>query len=205
VRAERPTEPLELPDLVRRSARLERVSTGVAAVLLLIAPVAVGAAAIADDAPVVGATVLGLVAVTLAGLIGTSWRRYGRRGDRWVEQLRTAAAQAGAPRQVEVWFVVPSLEEGGRSQRTALVGEPGGRPVRAAKLLVELGRGLEPGPAWAWGGERGEPLLLEKDARSLWPARPTKGRVEVALVRFAAAIPFSTLTLLRPGARSRSR
>lgn len=179
------------------------MATGLAAVLLLIAPVTVGAAALADGGPVIGGTIIGFAVIVLAGLIVTSSRRYGRRGDRWVEQLRTAAAQAGPQRQVEVWFVVPILEEGKRSQRTVLVCEPGGRPVAVAKLLVELGRGLDPGPGRAWGGERGEPLLLEKDGRSLWPARPTKGRAEVALVRFAAAFPFSTRTLRRPGTRSR--
>lgn len=198
VRDARPTEPPDLPELVRRSARLERVVTGVSAVAVLTVPVAMGAAALAGDALASGATILGLVALTLAVLIVISWRRYGRRGERWLDRLRTAASEPGAPRQVEVWFVVPSLQEGVRSQRTALVAEPGGRPVAVAKLLVELGRGLEPGPAWAWGGERGEPLFLEKDARSLWPVRPTKGRFEVALVRVAAAIPLSTGTLLRP-------
>jgi hypothetical protein len=202
VRDARPTEPRALAELVRRSARAERATTGLTAALLLVAPIAMGAAAFADGAPIVGGVILGSVGLLVGGLVATSWRRYGRGGGRWLERLRASADQVGSPRQVEVWFVVPSLEEGPRSQRTALIGEPGGRPFATAKLLVESGQGLEPGPAWAWGGERGEPLFLEKDARSLWPARPTKGRVEVSLVRAAAAIPFSTLTLLRP-ARSR--
>lgn len=192
-----PMEPTDLDDLARRTAAVERLATGVSAVLLIPLGV-IGAAALAGGETVVGLVVLAVVVATLGGIVITSWRRYGRRGERWAARLREAASRAGPPREVEVWFVVPSLDEGPRSQRTALVGDPGGRPDRASKLLVEAGTGVPPGRGLAWEAEGGGPLFLEVGGTPLWPARPAKGRAEVALVRFAARIPLSTLTLRRP-------
>jgi hypothetical protein len=196
-----PAAPDDLPDRVRRSARIARVSDYGAALVVAIPLLAIGGGTIADDAPGLGAAILA-AGVGLLVVVGVRLRRrYGARGRRWIARLEKAAATSQGWRDVDIWFVVPSLDETHRSQRTALVAEPGGRPRLAQQLLVEAGAGLEAGRGRQWGpGRRGEPVILEKDGQPLWPSRPARGRRGVLAYRFAAAVPLSGNRLLRPGA-----
>jgi hypothetical protein len=195
----RPSTPPDLDDRVRRSARVTRVADYVVALVLALPLAAMGGGALADDAPVIGA---GLLATALGLLATVTIRlrlRYGPQARRWIERLEQEADTPHGWRDVDIWFVVPSLHETSRSQRTALIAPPGGRPRLAQQLLVEAGAGLDAGPGRQWGdGGRGRPILLEKDGQPLWASRPARGRRGVVADRAAAAVPLSGSRLLRP-------
>jgi hypothetical protein len=194
-----PASPADLADRVRRSARMTRVTDYGTALVIALPLLAIGGGTMADDAPGLGAAIVA-AGVGLLTLVAVRLRlRYGTRGRRWITRLEEAAASPQSWHDVDIWFVVPSQVENHRSQRTALVAEPGGRPRLASQLLVEAGAALEAGRGRQWGaGRRGEPVILEKDGEPLWPSRPARGRRGVLAYRAAAALPLSGSRLLRP-------
>jgi hypothetical protein len=192
--------PPDLAERVRRSARVDRVTAYVTALVVAIPLSAIGVGALADDATGVGAAFLGVAMVLLVVTGGALRRRYGPGGSRWSDRLREAAAAPGDWREVDVWFVRPSLVENHRSKRTALIAEPGRPPHLASTLLVEAGAGLSAGRGRVREPvQAGRPLLLEKDGEPLWPCRPARGRLGAWVHRTVAALPLSSATLERPG------
>ncbi len=198
-----PSPPQDLPDLVRRSARTTRITAYVSVFVFAVPMAAIGLGALLDDAPGLGISLLAAAALLVAAVTFTLRLRFGAQGKRWEQRLQHAAGEGTGWREVEVWFVRPSLVENERSQRVALIAEPGGKPYLASKLLVTAGAGLPAGPGRLWSpAGPGRPALLEVGGQHLWPSRPAQGRWGTGMARFAAAVPLSTSTLERPPGRA---